>query len=190
VSNGEPRTLNGEFSRAPGGANALRRFLQTLNDRVGAVFRWLRAFLDGKARSSDRMPTQTARRQGLLVAFFCVCLGTVAADAQRPCRSIRVPRSLSGATWVSGPITLVSPLGLGDLQQSIEGGMSGAPIVSDEKTALRVVNVNGSSPWTGQTNLFQCLPGFCLPRRCSSHFYPLSFYGGMTSRTKSGYIKN
>jgi Trypsin-like peptidase domain len=61
---------------------------------------------------------------------------------------------------------LVSPLHIGKLQQPIERGMSGSPIVSDEGTALGIVNAggNGVSGW-GQTNLFQCLPGFCLPRR-------------------------
>jgi hypothetical protein len=59
---------------------------------------------------------------------------------------------------------LVSPLFVGVLQQPIEGGMSGSPIVSDKGTAWGLVNAGGSA-WTGQTNLFQCLPGFCLPRR-------------------------
>jgi hypothetical protein len=61
---------------------------------------------------------------------------------------------------------LVSPLCLSDLRQPIEGGMSGSPIVSDGGAALGIVNVSGSGGDGGaQTNLFQCLPGFCLPRR-------------------------
>lgn len=64
--------------------------------------------------------------------------------------------------------SLVSPLYIGDLQQHIERGMSGSPIVSDEGAAWGIVNASSSThpdfpSW--QTNLFQCLPGFCLPRR-------------------------
>lgn len=58
---------------------------------------------------------------------------------------------------------LIGPLCIGDLEHPIEVGMSGSPFVSDEGTALGIVN-GGGSDWP-QTNLFQCLPRFCLPRR-------------------------